>query len=142
MTLHTTRWSPDTCSCVIEYTWDDTDPQETRQHTLSTYVSRCAAHDAVGPDSNRYDTVKEENTRKNFAHQGILDNGPSSLFDLTPEGARVLKNGITISWAWTGTAPNRVITISYAGITLTNQQRNTAQAWLNNRFGVGKVVLA
>jgi hypothetical protein len=142
MAIHTTRWSPDTCSCVIEYTWDDNDPPEARPHNLSTYVNKCAEHTILAADNTRYDTVKEENSRKNIAHQGILDNGPSSLYDLTPEGSRVLKGGITISWSWTGTPPNRVITLTYTGITLTTNQRNTAQTWLNNRFGAGKVILA
>lgn len=140
MAKHTTRWSPDTCSCVIEYEWDDLDPPETRTHTLFNYVNRCTAHTILPNDSDRYLSVKEENTRKNIAHQGILDNGPNGLFDIV-DGNRVLKNNIAISWSWGGIAPDRVLTISYSGITLTQQQKNAIQTFLNNRFG-GKVIIA
>lgn len=141
MTKHVTRWSPDTCNCIIEYEWDDLDPPENRPHTLFNYINSCQAHSILPTDNDSYTTVKEENIRKNIAHQGILNNGPNSLYDVV-DGNRILKNNITISWTWSGVAPNRVITISYTGITLTQQQRNIAQTWLDNRFGVGKVILA
>jgi hypothetical protein len=50
-----------------------------------------------------------------------------------------LKNNITYDFSWSGTAPDRVLNISFTGITLTNQQKNTIRTVLNNRFGIGKV---
>lgn len=145
MTIQRTRWSPDTCDCIIEYEWDDAEPSETRNHNLSTYVKRCSDH-AIGnipTDSNRFDVVKEENVRKNNGLDTILQNAPTSLFDIDAEsGSRVFKRGITVNWTWTGTAPNRNIAISITGITLTTQQKNNLKTFLDNRFGVGKVVLA
>ena len=142
MAIKTTRWSPDTCSCVIEYTWDDAVPQASRVHSLDSYITKCVAHASLSTDTDRWNCVLEENPRKNFANQTVLDNGPSSLYDLQQDGSRTLKNGITLNWTWSGTAPNRVLTISYTGITLTTNQKTQAQNWLNNRFGVGKVILA
>lgn len=105
-------------------------------------MNRCPEH-SVLPDNNAaYTGVKEENTRKNIAYQGILDVGPAALYDLQQDGNRTLKNNITFNWTWSGTPPNRVMTLSYSGITLTQQQKNTAQTWLNNKFGTGRVVLA
>lgn len=141
MTIQTTRWSPDTCDCIIEYQWDDTELADTRTHTLGNYIRKCVAHASLASDTTRYQTVTEENPRKNLTYQGMLDNGPASLYDIQQDGTRTLKNGITFSWTWSGTAPNRLLTISYTGVTLTGAQKNTAQTWLNNRFGAGKVIL-
>ena len=142
MAIKTTRWSPDTCSCVLEYTWDDTVPQSSRIHSIDNYITKCAAHAAQATDTDRWNTILEENPRKNVANQLVIDNGPSSLYDVQQDGSRTLKNNITLTWTWSGVAPNRVLTISYTGITLTTNQKNQAQTFLNNRFGVGKVILA
>jgi hypothetical protein len=139
MTIKTTRFSPDTCQCVLEYEWDDTLSETNRTHTLSNYVSKCPAHSGLS-DANGWNTVFEENPRKNIARQLCLDNGPTSLYN-TIDGSRQLKNTITYNFSWSGTAPNRVLTISFTGITLTNQQKNTIQNVLNNRFGSGSVLI-
>jgi len=142
MVTKITRYSPDTCSCVIEYSWDDTQPESTRTHTLANYINKCPAHTVLATDQDRWNAVFEENPRKNQAYQHILDNSPTtSLYDIV-NGTRQLKNGITFSWSWSGTAPNRVLTISYTGITLTTAQKNSIQTFLNTRFGAGKVLIA
>lgn len=142
MTLKTTRWYPDTCECVLEYTWDDAQSENTRVHTASNIVSKCPAHQSIATIEGVYDTVcNKENRRKNDVLQATLDNGPTGLFDLTTEGGRTLKNGISFNWTWSGTAPNRILTISFIGITLTNAQKNAIRNILNNRFGIGNVVL-
>ena len=33
MAIKTTTWSPDTCDCVLHYSWDDEVPQDERVHT-------------------------------------------------------------------------------------------------------------
>ena len=138
MTIKTTRWSPDTCNCVIEYTWDSESTEANRTHTLST-ISKCSIHQAQS-DSTAYTTVLDENPRKNITLGLCMDNGPAALFDTNTDGSKQLKNGISYNFSFSGTAPNRVLTISFTGITLTNQQKNTIQTVLNNRFGVGKVI--
>ena len=138
MTIQTTRWRPDTCPCIIEYTWDDTVPESSRVHTLSS-ITKCNIHTSL-TNNSAYSTVLDENPRKNLSLLTCLENGPTALFD-TIDGTRQLKGNITFNWSWSGTAPNRVLTISFTGITLTTNQRNTIQTFLNNRFGVGKVTL-
>lgn len=140
MTIRTTRWSPDTCSCVIEYTWDDTQPEQTRTHNLDNYITRCPAHSALANDTERWNTILEENPRKNIALQASLDNGPTTLYDLI-DGQRQLKQNITYSFSFSGTAPNRVITISFIGVSLTNTQKTTIRNALNTRFGTGRVLI-
>jgi len=139
MTTKTTRWSPDTCSCVIEYTWDDTLTEDQRVHTLKT-ISKCSNHSALNDDT-AYSSVLEENPRKNIAHQLVMDNGPTSLSDLI-NGTRQLKPTISLQYTFSGIAPNRLLTITYNGAGLTSQQKSAIQPILNNRFGIGKVVIA
>jgi len=141
MVLNITRWSPDTCDCVIEYSWDTTEPEAIRTHTLSNFINVCSFHQSLADNTTRWNTVLEENPRKNIAHQLILDNGPTGLSDLI-DGTRQLKNGITINKSWSGTAPNRVLTITVSGFSLTQNQKNAIQAFLNTRFGAGKVLIA
>ena len=139
MAIKTTRYSPDTCQCVIEYTWDDTQPEATRTHTLST-ISKCSAHSALG-DTTAYNTVFEENPRKNQTLRHILDNSPTTaLYDII-DGVRQLKPTLGFNFSFSGTAPDRVITVSFTGITLTTNQKNSLQTFLNNRFGAGKVLI-
>jgi hypothetical protein len=142
MTIRTTRYSPDTCDCIIEYTWDDTIPEDSIVLTLDQVKTRCAAHAGMANNTDVYTTVTEENSRKNLAHRNLLDNGPNIIYDIdASSGTRVFKKGIRISWNWTGTVPNRMLTITLTGITLTTNQRNNAQTALNTRFGVGRVTL-
>jgi hypothetical protein len=127
-----TRWSPDTCQCVIEYN-DDI--------TLSRVVQACAAHQG-GTEATVFSTVLEENPRKNNSLKEILDNAPASMFDIDAEsGQRVFKRGIDVNFAWSGVAPNRTLTLTVTGITLTANQRNAIQNKLDTKFGAGKVTV-
>jgi hypothetical protein len=77
MAIKTTRYSPDTCECVLEYTWDDTVAEENRTHTLSNFINRCSAHSSLSSDNDRWNTIFDENPRKNIALKTVLDNGPT-----------------------------------------------------------------
>lgn len=144
MTLKKTIWSPDTCECILEYQWDDTTPEDNRPITLSTIINKCSIHSSLNTNNDVWNSINEENPRKNITRQLLLDNAPSTLYDIidATNGTREFKNGISFNWSWTGTAPNRVLNISVTGITLTNAQKNTIRNILNNRFGVGKVTLS
>lgn len=75
-----TRWSPDTCDCVINILWNDADPPENRQHTREI-VRTCAIHQG---QSTPAEVVYEENTRKNKAIGKVSERRP----DITPEQVR------------------------------------------------------
>lgn len=62
--IHTTRWSPDTCKCVLEYTWDDSVPESERVHTPATVVAQCEFHVSV-PIEEVFAAVVDENAHKN-----------------------------------------------------------------------------
>lgn len=151
MTIQTTLWIPDTCAipqCIIQYQWDDTVPQEQRTHDNPVFLQRCSIHAAQpGDDSARWTTITEENPRKNQAWQSVIDNGPSSLVDTdVGTGTKTLKAKnpttgapLSLDFAFNGTPPNRLLTLTLVGITLTTQQKNNVQTALNTKFGTGKV---
>ena len=149
MTTQTVIWSPDTCapnepSCVIELSYDDTTPLDTRTHTPTNILRTCSTHQGLGNITQIHNVVSEENQRKNNALQTILDNAPTQLQDqlYTVQGAgRVLKKGIDYVFDITGTPPNRVVNVTFNGVTLTSQQKTAAQTFLNNRFGANKVII-
>ncbi len=102
-----------------------------------TIVRRCPAHQTINPGE-----LHQENIRgPGNALDHILQNAPATLFDASPEGVRRFKGGIDINWAWTGSAPNRVLNIDVVGFTPTTTQRNAINNAINNRFGAGKVVV-
>ena len=138
MAIRTTRYSPDTCGCVLEYTWDDTQSEATRTHTFSSVITKCNSHSAQ-TDANSYTTCMEENTRKNIALQVALDNGPSTLYDLSGT-TRTLKPTVTYTYSWSGTSPNRTLTIGFS-VALTTTQKTTIRTALNTRLGTGKVLI-
>ena len=140
MTIKTTRHSPDTCGCVIEYTWDNTVPESERIHTLLSII-KCSVHIAQ-TDSTAWNTVLEENPRKNNALEQILASSPTTALYDTLNGTRQFKQGINVNFSWSGTAPNRVLTLTITGISLTTNQKNTLRTALDTRFGSGKVLIA
>ena len=156
MTKHVTRWSPDTCGCQLEYEWDDNDPPERRSHNLFDFVHRCPAHSAslIADDSEGYNAVKDENTRKNIAYSEAVNNAPAELVDVVTDVDKdgnettrnVLKKEITFDYEFTGTAPNRVLNIDLKGPTrliskLDNTKKSSMRSAINKRLGTNKVVL-
>ena len=140
MTIKTTQWRPDTCDCIIEYSWDDTQSEDTRTHNLSKIVKSCSIH-AGNPDTTIWNTVMEENPRKNKAIDEIVQRAPDQFVDIAQDGTRTLKQGITIDFEWTGSPPNRLIRMIIKGVTLTQTQFNNLQTRLDTRFSPGKVTL-
>lgn len=141
MVIRTTRWRPDTCGCIIEYTWDDSLPQDLVTHTLDRITRRCAAHQNLVTDTDVYNVVREENPRKNITNQIVLDNSPNTVYDINTDGTRIFKKGLVASWTWSGTAPNRLMTVTVSGITLTTNQKSAIQTKLTERFGINNVTI-
>lgn len=142
MTIRTTQWKPDTCGCVISYNWDDTLPLDQITFTLQS-ITKCPNHTNLADNNTAFSAVDAENKRKNQSFDEILQNAPNTnWYDIdSATGARVLKKNITLRWTWSGTSPNRVLTLFFDGITLTTTQRTTLQNRLNTRFGTGNIVL-
>ena len=92
-----TRWSPDTCSCVLEYEWDDEDDLDTRVHTFKRAVELCPAHEAE-PHQNAYNDVVSENSRKNYVLAMVQETLPgveigAENYNWSFDSARMLHAG-------------------------------------------------
>lgn len=117
---------------MLDYAWDDSVSEDQRVHTPVRAIQVCPDHANVALAS-RLGVVLGESGRKEQVKAQILAAIPA-LADANGD----FKVRPTISFS--GTPPDRVITISIVG--LTNAQRNALQNAADNRFGVGKIVIA
>ena len=72
--LKITRWSPDTCGCILDYEWDDSLDENSRTHTIKNIIKPCAAHANLSDKTEHYGKVLEENQRKNNLLGAIVEN--------------------------------------------------------------------
>lgn len=137
MTIQTDTFDPDTCPCSVVFSWDDTiDPPV---YSVVNFLNKCVFHSILS-DSNALAILMDEDVRKNTVLQACIDNLAADLSSTGVAGG-TLKSGITYQFTLTGTAPNRVLNISFTGITLTANQKLTAQNWCDTHIGVGKVLI-
>ena len=118
--IRTTTWRPDTCECVLEYSWDDATSEASRAHTLTKVVKSCPAHSLLA-GVGLYDAVVSENQRKNRTY-AIAE---TQLGSLTPE-----------SWLWYYNSA-RVLQVVFPN--LTTLQKDQLQGACDTAFGAGKV---
>lgn len=117
-----TRWSPDTCGCVLECKWDDSIDPLLRTHTLSKVIKRCSIHRASNPI---WDVVTEENTRKNMTFGKIQELKPA------------LKSG---DYHWTFDKDRvLVVDIISTGVSLTPTEKTQLESNINSNLGTNKV---
>lgn len=125
--MQTTRWSPDTCDCVIVYEWDrDLDPSM-RTHNVKRIDRACESHKSLTPQ-DIWNYVMNENVRKNDAIDAMksylkIDSEQSSPF----------------TWRFEGPGDHRILHISLP--TLEAPQKVTAQQTLDDLVGLGLVVV-
>ena len=119
--LRVTRWSPDTCSCVLEYEWDDALNENERTHKFKKAVNLCEHHKTL-LGTEAYGTVLSENTRKNI------------VFD----EAQKLYPAIALEdYMWSFDA-NRKLKVGFLG-KLKAGERSSLQTLCDGKFGAGKV---
>lgn len=102
MTKHLNDWRPDTCTCVIEFFFDDEIDAIMRTHTWESTKKTCPVHILITDGVSLYATILEENQRKNSALAII---GTLSTVDREElQGAH--------SWSFDDSTP-RVLTLSF-----------------------------
>lgn len=79
--------------------------------------------------ANVHDSVKEESGRFPKIYARV-----QSQFNLTDTQMQ------TITWSFSGTVPNRTITVNFGSL-LTTNQKNASQNWCDTNLGVGKVIV-
>jgi len=125
MVMKVTRWSPDTCECVIEYEWDDETEENKRVHKPVRIVHDCGVH-GLKTLKEHHDAVVEENVRKNQAGQlaktklGIDDFAYADI------------------WAFD---ENRVLHIKASKHTSDSGRKKELQNDVDWKFGLGKVMI-
>jgi len=119
----TTRWSPDTCGCVIDYEWDDAVPDSERTHIISKVITKCPAHASVGLPNIHFTQVLDENTTKNKAFEIVLSKAPA----LTPDNFRYSFD------------KNRKLVVDVVDFNLKTADKTALIAELNTKLGTGKV---
>lgn len=125
---HTTRWSPDTCGCTVEYEWDDAVPQDLRVHTPAAVVHRCAAHAALA-DAAVHAAVGSENMRKNTVEARLRSAHAIELVDpVTGE----------LVWSWSFDVRRELVVDLPV---LRALDRTALQAWADTTLGAGRVVV-
>jgi hypothetical protein len=60
-----TLWSPDTCGCQIEYSWDDSIDVKDRVHTCVSIRKKCEKHTHLNDKHEHFKQVLKENQDKN-----------------------------------------------------------------------------
>ena len=111
MTIKVTRWQPDTCDCVLEYSWDS----ESGEHhdELNTVIKRCIEHESV---ADPFGVVKEENTRKNKIHTKLVqddDRIGETIIDENDTPQRKIKDSVEFNYKFSGKAPDREIEVEF-----------------------------
>lgn len=133
-----TLWTLDTCG--FDATNENCQILINDNTGEETFIRKCPAHAAVS--NSNVNQVHEENTRgSSNTLDHILRNGPAAMFDTLPDGSRSFKSGVSISWSWSGTVPNRILTVNILGTNLTINQKNNLQTAADNRFGANKIIL-
>lgn len=130
MALQVTRWSPDTCGCILEYEWNDTQPADTRVHSFKNAIHLCEYHLPFAIMKEKpllgqgaYDEVISENTRKNVVFADVQILFPS----LMPEN---------YNWSFD---TQRKLKVGFLGISIISAQKKSLQDAFDAKFGKNKV---
>lgn len=135
---HITRWTPDTHDCVIEYEWDDAEPEATRTHTVKNIIRADPDHAAKSVEQ-QYADILDEHTRRNRVIGWILENVPSAGEDFIDEDGntiRRLKRGYRVDHVYNKATRCLELTVTPA---LGTVAKNALQTLVDNRLGAGKV---
>lgn len=128
MAIKRTGWSPDTCKCVTEFTWDNTVDEDLRVHTYSRDIKICPEHTGKSGLA-LYDALLDENQRKNITLSLSQEERPDvthRLFTYSFDTARLL------------------LTVSFPRLRpiMTPPEKDRIQAACDLQFGPGKVLVS
>jgi hypothetical protein len=143
-----TKWSPDTCGCVLNYSWIRDSDENTRVHVFHSADKICQDHEhlrrggglqthhlGMVQDVNDdalfiYNTVMEENQHKNILIQHVADSTPKLARQIKNKNGTVTNTihpDVSFSFFFTETAPERVLNVSFSE-TLTDQEKALIEA--------------
>ena len=116
MTLNTTRWSPDSCGCVLEYAWDTATSEDDRVHTHVNTVAVCVSHAELHPDPatvvaeqatlDAWETSGRRGARPKTPHIGLTVHEQVGKHSGPPLFAQVLNENQTVQFLRSWVAEN------------------------------------
>lgn len=135
MAIKTTRWTPDTCAdppCIVDYTWDDTVPQDSRTHTVSAVVQRCVLHAPIATATAHFAALQDENPRKNKLIALLVAQFPTAV--RTNAAGDFLGFNVAVHRFF---STSRVLILAIPS--LTALQISSLQTLIDTTFGAGKI---
>lgn len=74
--MKTTRWTPDTCNCTVDFDIDTDNPNN--PPILNRFIQRDPVHVGL-TDEQAWETLWSENVTKNVAYSDVLENHPEAV---------------------------------------------------------------
>lgn len=127
----TTRYSPDTCGCVLLLNWDTDHPED--EPVFGGVEKKCADHASLtSTDEEAHAYAWGDNRVKNRTRQAIMDR-----FGLTHEDMMIGKVD-RFNWSFDS---GRVMSCSITGLAITGANKTALDAIIEAFAGSGKVVI-
>lgn len=140
--IKTTRWRPDTCECVLEYSWDDSVSQNKREHINPVAVQTCEAHKALASHSAKYTAVSEESTNRQKALEIIKASLPDHVQERTQDDGTVVtefKPGLSPTHAFGDNFVGNGRVLQMAVPAIDNAIKADLETEFDSNIGAGKV---
>ena len=112
MTIQITRWSPDTCDCVIDYSWDSTTSEDDRIHAHHQSIKTCTSHAGI-TGSDHHNIIVRENQSKNYMHAHAVR--LCALQVGLPSDTTELVEGVEFEWSFIGSGNARELQVKLHG---------------------------
>lgn len=132
--IKTTTWHPDTCDCIIEYTWDTEESEEVRTHDYKRVTRACAVHAGLVDGKKIHDEVKDENFRKNMVLHEVTSKHASLRNEILDDDGNVtghVPNENAVGWRFD---ENRKLIVSIKGERLNSGQKKTLKDDVAKKF--------
>ena len=117
------NYAPDTCTCVVQESWDDSLPADQVVYSLVSILHRGDEHAAI-VDGSLFSVLYEENKRKNKAWNKAIE-------------ASGLASGRVV-WSFNVA---RTLQLSFPQDNVSANIKAQIQLWCDSNLGVGKVVV-
>lgn len=126
--IKTTRWSPDTCGCTIDYIWDTESSDATRVHAFKQVVELCPVHAAHGKSVAVYNAILDENGKKNKVYNRAMEvlGRNNQMF-----------NPSELTWSFDSNRNLKVV-----APVLSAAQKTALRSWCTTNLGAGKVTIS
>lgn len=135
-------WHPDTCQCIIQQEYDDSLPVDEIVISVVDVLRKCEFHNDINnTNQDIYDTIMDENPRKNRSISKIIENAPEEWIEVINQrtGERGLKEGIVVDYDFIVEQgkEKRTLELSVIGVdsnTLTPTRKTDIQSTLDTEF--------